>query len=234
MILELQGELGWEGEKAGGVVGVLGLDRPVSELHNSFRMLVQAFSEWDAYSSLFPQDKPTLHLGEHHLLHGKITSLPKPFAVIRRVVGTSRTTLGGDAIEGDAEEEEEESSGEGEERTAKKRKVDDDSDEEPPLFAPNPDDLPLTPRGRQPPSSSSPIYPPSAMRDYSSELDMSSPARDIDDSEDDGAEDEEKVAVEAKRKAAKRKRERKEGERERTRHYEVVGVVRKKVVFALR
>lgn len=29
VIIELQGELGWEGSKEGGVVGVLGLDRPV-------------------------------------------------------------------------------------------------------------------------------------------------------------------------------------------------------------
>lgn len=32
VILELQGELSWEGDKAGGVVGVLGLERPVSQL----------------------------------------------------------------------------------------------------------------------------------------------------------------------------------------------------------
>lgn len=30
VIIELQGELGWEGDKEGGVVGVIGLDRPVS------------------------------------------------------------------------------------------------------------------------------------------------------------------------------------------------------------
>ena len=36
VLIELQGELNWEGEKAGGVVGVLGLDRPVSPRH-SFR-----------------------------------------------------------------------------------------------------------------------------------------------------------------------------------------------------
>lgn len=30
MLVELQGELSWEGDRAGGVVGVLGLDRPVS------------------------------------------------------------------------------------------------------------------------------------------------------------------------------------------------------------
>lgn len=30
VLVELQGELNWEGDKDGGVVGVLGLDRPVS------------------------------------------------------------------------------------------------------------------------------------------------------------------------------------------------------------
>lgn len=30
VVVELQGELGWDGDKAGGVIGVLGLDRPVS------------------------------------------------------------------------------------------------------------------------------------------------------------------------------------------------------------
>jgi len=30
VVIELQGELEWEGDKADGVVGVLGLDRPVS------------------------------------------------------------------------------------------------------------------------------------------------------------------------------------------------------------
>lgn len=29
VIMELQGELGWEGDNSNGVVGVLGLDRPV-------------------------------------------------------------------------------------------------------------------------------------------------------------------------------------------------------------
>jgi hypothetical protein len=33
VVIELQGELSWEGEQAGGVVGVLGLDRPVSGGH---------------------------------------------------------------------------------------------------------------------------------------------------------------------------------------------------------
>lgn len=32
VLIELQGELGWEGGKEGGVVGVLGFDRPVRML----------------------------------------------------------------------------------------------------------------------------------------------------------------------------------------------------------
>lgn len=35
VLIELQGELGWEGDKANGVVGVLGLDRPVSYIATS-------------------------------------------------------------------------------------------------------------------------------------------------------------------------------------------------------
>ena len=36
------------------------------------------------------QDKPTLHLGKHHLLHGKISNLPRPLAIIRRVDSRDR------------------------------------------------------------------------------------------------------------------------------------------------
>lgn len=31
VVIELQGELTWDGENANGVVGILGLDRPVSQ-----------------------------------------------------------------------------------------------------------------------------------------------------------------------------------------------------------
>ncbi len=39
VLIELQGELGWEGEKEGGVVGVLGFDRPVSTNRSPFSQL---------------------------------------------------------------------------------------------------------------------------------------------------------------------------------------------------
>ena len=49
--MELQGELGWEGDKSGGVVGVLGLDRPVS---HSFLSDVKMASCYIFISSHFP------------------------------------------------------------------------------------------------------------------------------------------------------------------------------------
>ncbi|ORY35730.1 hypothetical protein BCR39DRAFT_511764 [Naematelia encephala] len=232
VILELQGELSYEGDdRSGGVVGVIGLDRP---------------------------DHPTLHLGPHHLLHGKISVLPKPYAVIRRAVGDPNAliSIGGTALEGDAEEEEEEDE-EGEKdrnissSTGKKKRKrvetgntkdkeeqqDEDEDEdEGPLFAPNPDifDIPTTPQNQRHPNSSSPILPPSSIKDYSSELGYSSPAR-IDQEDEDEDEEKEEQKDEENRKRARRK-ERKQAQdgKERTRHYEVVGIVRKKVVFALR
>lgn len=104
------------------------------------------------------------------------------------------------------------------------------------------------------PSSSSAFYPSSAVKDYSSELDFSSPPPEAESDEDvnagganpprrnqgDEADEEDRVdwgdgAEVAKRPVAVRKRRRKaEKEKRRTRRYEVVGVVRKKVVFALR
>lgn len=68
------------------------------------------------------QDKPTLHLGEHHLLHGKFTTLQKPLAVIRRAVAAVTEVDGIEGVvEGDAEEEEEsEEEEEEEEKTRKK------------------------------------------------------------------------------------------------------------------
>ncbi|TXT08848.1 hypothetical protein VHUM_02976 [Vanrija humicola] len=203
VVVELQGELTWEGDRAGGVVGVLGFDRP---------------------------DHPTLHVGAHHLLHGKIATLPKPYAVIRRVVGTSAGT----AVEGDAADEESDEEREAREKdTPKKARADDEDEDEPPLFA-DADAYTTPSKAHAPlPSSSSPFAPSSAARDYSS--DLSSPApHDAwgfpvtpgDDDEDDEDEEEQR--------AAERRRKRKRESKERTRHYEVVGVVRKKVVFALR
>ena len=106
-----------------------------------------------------------------------------------------------------------------------------DDDDEPPLFPPEPTTTPSHAGIR----SSSPVYPPSAPRDYSSELDFSSPARWDATQDDDEEEEERRIAGEAKkRELTRRKEKRKREEKERTRHYEVVGVVRKKVVFALR
>ncbi|BEJ10730.1 hypothetical protein CspHIS471_0101520 [Cutaneotrichosporon sp. HIS471] len=220
VVIELQGELSWEGEQAGGVVGVLGLDRP---------------------------DRPTLHIGSHHLLHGKIAKLPKPYAVIRRAEDPA-----GGALEGDAEDEESDADNE-EERSpkrpaggreilsplAKKRRIDEDDDDEPPLFpeqnTPQRPILPLPP--------SSPIsFHPSSAHDYSSDLASSPvvgfgilPPSEFDEDE---AEEERERRREEER-AAREKEERHRARRraarpERVRHYEVVGVVRKKIVFALR
>lgn len=218
------------------------------------------------------QDKPTLHLGEHHLLHGKFSNLQKPYAVIRRVVGSlvDVNVSSGAAIEGDADEEEDAEEDEAGSEGVRVRTPlrpsktkggqapnhDEDEDEdadEPPLFPPG---SPQTPAGRhvhaQVPESSSPFLPPSSIKDYSSELDFSSPAQrsgskryrsddedeDEDDEEDeneDGEEEEENEETKRKRlKVERKKAERRAMRPERTRYYEVVGVVRKKVVFALR
>ena len=50
------------------------------------------------------QDKPTLHLGKHHLLHGKISNLPRPLAIIRR--GDQRDRPSGSARRVDDDDEE--------------------------------------------------------------------------------------------------------------------------------
>ncbi|WVQ72093.1 hypothetical protein IAR50_001638 [Cryptococcus sp. DSM 104548] len=217
VLVELQGELSWEGEKAGGVVGVIGLDRP---------------------------EKPTLHLGPHHLLHGKFAKLQKPYAVIRRVVGNpsaSSSILSSDkdkgiAVQGAADEED--SSDEEEEEDDEE----DEDEDEGPLFPPIKDGTPTKETAH--PQSSSPYLPPSTPRDYSSDIEMSSPMapssskRPYSDDEEDEAEAEErkkrkKLADARKAKREERKRKRGEGT-ERTRHYAVVGIVRKKVVFSLR
>jgi hypothetical protein len=199
------------------------------------------------------QDRPTLHIGQHHLLHGKIATLPKPYAVIRRA--EAPTAAG--TLEGDAEDEESDADHEEEERTpkrgpgrrasaaqlsplAQKRQLDElEEEDEPPLFPEQ-----VTPR-RAPPSlpPSSPLsFHPSSAHDYSSDLDSSPVARfgTLPPSEFDEEEAEEER--ERRREEARAAREREERHRarrraarpERTRHYEVVGVVRKKIVFALR
>ncbi|KAH9995677.1 Ctf8-domain-containing protein [Russula compacta] len=62
VLLELQGQLEVSGTKHGQLVGRLTIDDD--------------------------GDKPTLRIG-HHLLEGKIVSLPKPLALLQRVYGNS-------------------------------------------------------------------------------------------------------------------------------------------------
>ncbi|WVF67502.1 hypothetical protein IAT40_002258 [Kwoniella sp. CBS 6097] len=246
VLIELQGELNYEGDLADGVIGVIGLDRP---------------------------DKPTLHLGAHHLLHGKFVTLQKPYAVIRRVVTSASAYLDGVdgsavALEGDAAEEDREDDDDDEEES---EKSEEEEEEEGRLFEPNPDAdlLPTTPRKHKrrrlttdtesdrgtsmamamsiPSSSPMSMATPRTPLDYSSELDMSSPARsdfddlpsDTDEDEnDEGARQKKKSRLNSKattaKKGVKSKSAPAQADTSRTRHYEVVGVVRKKVVFALR
>jgi hypothetical protein len=53
----------------------------------------------------FVQDKPTLHLGKHHLLHGKISKLPRPLAIIRRLDTRDRPSGSGRDRDQDDDEE---------------------------------------------------------------------------------------------------------------------------------
>lgn len=113
------------------------------------------------------------------------------------------------------------------------------------------EDLPLFPEAQAAPATparalpSSPLsFHPSSARDYSSDLDSSPVARFGTLPSSDWGDDEEDAEEERKRRReeARAEREREERHRarrraarpERTRHYEVVGVVRKKIVFALR
>jgi hypothetical protein len=195
-------------------------------------------------------------------LHGKILTLQRPYAVIRRVVGRPDADgdVEGEGIDGDADEEEDAAESEAEDMgTAKdgaRRTLAksghmpggkgedliglDDEEYEPPLFPPG---SPRTPSRAPIPSSSSPVLPPSSMKDYSSELDFSSPRhsvgskRDRSDDEDEDEHMDEEGSEEARRKRLKlekKMQERRAARPKRTRYYEVVGVVRKKVVFALR
>lgn len=136
------------------------------------------------------------------------------------------------------EEHEAEEAAEQQKKTPKKRKLElpsglveeaEGEDDAPPF--PEAFTTPSRPTRATDPASSSPWnMPSSSARDYSSDLD-SSPAPVAEDSDDD--EDAQKAREEERKRKAKR--ERRKAERpERSRHYEVVGVVRKKVVFALR
>ena len=163
------------------------------------------------------------------------------------MAGNPNVVIGGTAVDGDASDEEEVEVDESTPaKTSRIAKGDEDEEQEEeedqPLFAPNPDIF-QTPLGKHAPHSSSPLYQSSAPRDYSSELDASSPSRwDTDEfgfkanhANGDEDEDDEEAEMDRVRKEEERGREkRKTTEKQRTRHYEVVGIVRKKVVFALR
>lgn len=237
-------------------------------------------------------------MGLHHLLHGKIAMLAKPYAVIRRAAAPSATG----ALEGDAEEEESDADNEEEispKRTAArptsgagradgtsgagragasvsplaaKRRLptgagagarageeeeeeEAEDEEDPPLF---PEAQVLTTPARSAAPSSPLSFHPSSARDYSSDLDPDSPVarfRDLPsspprmDDDENEVEDEDEVEAERRREEMKQRKEEERAAREReerhkarrraarperTRHYEVVGVVRKKIVFALR
>jgi hypothetical protein len=167
-----------------------------------------------------------------------MANLAKPYAVIRRALALVPEGAAGE-VEGDAEDEEDleddllamdarpSLKGKNKDKGKGKEQAEEE-EEEAPLF---PDILQTPPKKSNDPSSSpSSIFPSSAIKDYSSELDFSSPPmsdtskRDLESSDDEEEEEEE-----GRRKKAKRS-----GKKERTRRYEVVGIVRKKVVFALR
>lgn len=103
------------------------------------------------------------------------------------------------------------------------------------------------------PASSSPFLPPSSIPDFSSELDFSSPPPSSppvssqldgqdDEDEEEGSREEMRASKQREREKERAKRQKIEQKRaarkaqrpERTRTYEVVGLVRRKVVFALR
>lgn len=182
-----------------------------------------------------------------------MSTLPRPYAVIRKAVAASGSTLEGDIAAEESDEEHEAEEAAEDSKTPKKQKttstngalpsgqmkLEEEAEGEDDA-APFPDAFTTPKRGRASgpsgPASSSPWEPPSSARDYSSDLDSSPAPFEIEDDDDDDeealkAKEEEqrrRDKLEAKRKMARAERP------ERTRHYEVVGVVRKKVVFALR
>jgi chromosome transmission fidelity protein 8 len=83
VLIELQGSLHVEcnhdSERNGQIVGKLRMDDGGVSHH---RVLVPAIS------SSFGQNKPTLMIG-HHLLEGKVATLPKPYAVLWRSASPS-------------------------------------------------------------------------------------------------------------------------------------------------
>jgi hypothetical protein len=208
------------------------------------------------------QDKPTLHLGKHHLLHGKISNLPRPLAVIRRVDSRDRPSSSGrDRDEDDDEEQGIQDHDEEPWRDRKRLRLGRKSTSTS-TTTNNPVSVPLS--STIPPSSSPPRPDRSNNRDYSS--DLCSPVRpfagrsgfsgakrqidrlgtvqekepleigevDVDAAAEMNQDDREASKnVEA---VVKKETKRTPADliSERTKEYKVVGVVRKKVVFSLR
>jgi hypothetical protein len=186
-----------------------------------------------------------------------MSNLPKPYAVIRKAAAPS--TSEGHILEGDAAEEESDEEREEEEReqreqlgSAKKRKrggaEGEEEEADGPLF---PEEL--TPKGKGKDNGSrvqiqstpaSSVLASSPPRDYSSDLssppawDFAPEEKEVDEDEEDEeaekAREKERIKEREREQRRRERRERRRPEAPRTRYYEVVGVVRKKVVFALR
>lgn len=169
-----------------------------------------------------------------------MATLPRPYAVIRRAVSTEAN------IEGDAADEESDAEREAEHEALtsspiapKKLKLSstaaEEEEDEPPLFP----EMVTPKRGPRDLPPSSPPAPSSQGPEYSS--DLSSPMRGMDawgfprQEEDEDDDEEARQEREEERRERERKRRRaNRPPRERARHYEVVAVVRKKIVFSLR
>lgn len=212
IVIELQGDLTFEGGASGKVIGILGLER---------------------------MDKPTLHLGKHHLLHGKIVNLPRPLAVIRRADHRDRL------LSKDEVEEE----GVGSDLDKDMQELEEET-QKPESTTTTEEKLSYTISNL---ASSPPPIRQSAARDYSS--DLSSPVRPfqggkrkrpinsleaidereaVEDGEIDVDEEASRQERETKSLRAGPDEQRRQDPSVRTREYKVVGVIRKKVVFSLR
>lgn len=195
-----------------------------------------------------------MHIGAHHLLHGKIATLAKPYAVIRKVItnktdsiiraGSATSPLIGKApiaLESEEDEDDEDDGTEGANDGNLLVTPTRPNAQAGPSHGGGPTPksaipsrlLPLASSPTAHLTSSSPPGPPSQARDYSSDLDLSPVKASaskgkrkwthaLDEIEDDTP------------RARRVKSRKDDGRKERTRAYEVVGVVRKKVVFSLR
>lgn len=168
-----------------------------------------------------------------------MATLPRPYAVIRRAISTEAN------IEGDAADEESDAEREAEHEALtsspiapKKLKLSstaaEEEEDEPPLFP----EMATPKRGPRDLPPSSPPAPSSQGPEYSS--DLSSPMRGMDawgfprEEEDEEDEEARQEREEERRERERKRRRANRPPRERARHYEVVAVVRKKIVFSLR